>query len=393
MFDRQRLRDRFVELCEIGSPTGSERAIADRVTAELRGLGLEVSEDTAAGPARAGAGNLIARLPGRRRTDAGDDHWVMLCAHLDTVPHEAPIAVVRENDVFRSAGDTILGADNKAAVAVLLELVAGWAGTGPGADLLAAAGPPVGIELVFTVAEEDGLRGAQALDLENLRARFGFALDHASPIGELLIAGPTHFRVEAAFQGVEAHAGIRPEDGRSAILAAARAIERFPLGRLDAETTANVGLIDGGSAANIVPGECLVVAEVRSLDATRATELVSEMSEICADVATVTDCDVSFTSEEIFRGYRLPANAASVQVAEAALSSLGIEPERIATGGGSDANALIARGFECLLLANGTEANHAPQESVAGAELDRMLDVCDGLLAEAFVTMDGPRSA
>lgn len=394
MFDRERLRARFVELCEIASPTGEERAVADHVAAELRALGLEVIEDEAAGPARAGAGNLLARLPGRPATTPGAEHWLMFAAHLDTVPHSGPIRVEREGDLFRSSTDTILGADNKAAVAVLMELVAGWAGAGPGgADLLAAAGPPVGIELVLTVAEEDGLRGAQHLGLENLRAPFGYVLDHASPIGELLVAGPTHFRIEIEFKGVEAHAGIRPEDGHSAIAAAARAIDRFELGRLDAETTANVGLISGGSAPNIVPGHCAIVGEVRSLDAARATALVTAMSEISADVATELDCDVAFSSEEIFRGYRLPPSSASVKVAEAALRRTGIEPTAKATGGGSDANALIARGFECLLLANGTKHNHTPEESVEGAELDRMLAVCDALLSEAAAHMEATADA
>ena len=149
------LHERFVRLCEIPSPTGSERAVADAVAAELRSLGVDVIEDEAAGPARAGAGNLIARIPG------GGEGWVMFCAHLDTVPHDEPIEVELADGVYRSRGETILGADNKAAVAVLIELAA-----------RAARAPPaaVGIELVFTVAEEDGLRGAKALDLGALRA-------------------------------------------------------------------------------------------------------------------------------------------------------------------------------------------------------------------------------
>lgn len=386
--DPQRLRKRFVELCEIASPTGSERQVADRVAAELRDLGLEVHEDDAAGPARAGAGNLIARLPGRPRADGGDPGWLMFCAHLDTVPHEGPIRVTEDGDVFRSAGDTILGADNKAAVAVLIELAAGWSGAG-GADLLAAAGPPVGIELVFTVAEEDGLRGAKQLDLEALKAPYGFVLDHASPIGELLVAGPTHIRIEADFGGVEAHAGIRPEEGRSAIRAAAAAVARMQLGRLDEETTANIGLIEGGSAANIVPGSCRLVGEVRSLDATKATDQVAAISAICADAAAENGCDVDVSSEVIFNGYRLTSRSETVKLAEAALRRCGIEPQHRATGGGSDANALLARGYECLLLANGTEENHTAEESVTGAELERMLAVCEALLEEAAAAREG----
>jgi tripeptide aminopeptidase len=150
--------------------------MADAVRDELRDLGIEVSEDGAAGPAEAGAGNLIARVPG------SGEAWVMLCGHLDTVPHTGPVEVVQDDGVFRSRGDTILGADNKAAVAVLLELAARHA-TNPAA---------AGMELVFTVAEEDGLRGAKELDVASLRSPFGFVLDHASPIGEVLVASPTY---------------------------------------------------------------------------------------------------------------------------------------------------------------------------------------------------------
>src|SRR5690606_9427312 len=133
----------------------------------------------------------------------------------DTVPHEGPIEVIRDGDHFRSAGQTILGADNKAAVAVLVELAVAWAEAAGGGDRLDVAGPPSGIELVFTVAEEVGLRGAMELDLEQLRSPVGFVLDHATPVGEILVSAPTHIRFRAEFSGVEAHAGIRPEEGHS----------------------------------------------------------------------------------------------------------------------------------------------------------------------------------
>src|SRR5213076_1498923 len=147
---------------------------------------------------------------------------------------------------FRSRGETILGADNKAAVTVLMELAA----------RRAADPATIGLELVFTVAEEDGLRGAKELDLSSLRAPFGFVLDHATPIGEVIVAAPTYKRLIAEFTGREAHAGINPEDGNSAIAAAARAVSQMKLGRLDEETTANVGMIEGGTASNVIAGHC-----------------------------------------------------------------------------------------------------------------------------------------
>jgi tripeptide aminopeptidase len=359
----QRLRDRFVRLCEIASPTGSERAVADAMAAELRGFGLEVTEDDAAGPARAGAGNLIARIPGT------GEEWVAFFAHLDTVPHPAPIEVELVDGVFRSRGETILGADNKAAVAVLAEL----------AFRRARAPAPAGIELVLTVAEEDGLRGAKEVEIGALRSQVGFVLDHASPIGEVITAAPTYQRLQAQFEGAEAHAGIRPEDGHSAIEAAAAAIGRMRLGRLDEETTANVGTIEGGTATNVVAGSCSIDCEARSLDDAKASATLSEMVDACSWAASEHRCDVDLEITEMFRAYRLSPSARPVRMARAALERCGIEPRDVVTGGGSDANALILRGFDCVLLANGTEANHTPQESVAARRLVEMLQVCEAI--------------
>jgi tripeptide aminopeptidase len=363
----ERLHETFVRLCEIRSPTGEEREVADTITAELKALGLEVSEDDAAGPAEAGAGNLIARLPGQR------DEWVMFCAHIDTVPHKGQIEVVESDGVFRSAGETILGADNKAAVAVFMELVARHA----------SEPPPVGIELVLTVAEEQGLRGAKAFDVSTLRSKCGFVLDHASSAGEVIVSSPTQHRILVDFAGVEAHAGIRPEDGSNAIAAAAAAISRMKLGRLDEETTANVGLISGGTSGNVVPGHCGIVAESRSLDSGRAAEVAGQLSDACAWGASEHGCDVDVRIEELFRGYRIPPSSPALALAEAGLRRAGFEPQRGATGGGSDANALIVDGFDCILLANGTEANHTADEAVSARNLDAMLEVCEGIVAEA----------
>ena len=366
----ERLHETFVRLCEIRSPTGEEREVADTIAAELRALGLEVNEDDAAEAAEAGAGNLLARLPGGQGS-----RWLMFCAHIDTVPHDGQIEVVDDQGVFRSRGETILGADNKAAVAVFMELVARQAE--------ADEPPPVGIELLLTVAEEQGLRGAKAFDPSALRSDCGFVLDHASAVGEVIVTTPTQQQVLADFAGVEAHAGIRPEDGNNAIAAAAAAITRMELGRLDEETTANVGLIKGGTSGNVVPGHCGIVAEARSLDAERAAEVAGTLTEACTWGASEHGCDVDVRVHELFRGYRVPPASEALALAGAGLRRAGHEPRRTATGGGSDANALILNGFDCVLLANGTDANHTPQESVSARNLDAMLEVCEGIVAEA----------
>ena len=365
---RRRLNDTFVELCRIESPFGRERACADRVAAELRGLGLEVQEDGSGPEAGSESGNLLARVPGPA------ERTILLCAHLDTVVPQAPIEPELDDGRWQNARDGILGADNKAAVAVILEV----------ARHAVEQGAPVGLELLFTVCEENALRGAKAFDVGRLRSGFGYVFDHATAIGEVVVASPTYYRLDAEFRGAAAHAGIRPEDGRSAIAAAARAVADMRLGRIDPETTANVGRIDGGSASlNVVPERCRIEAEARSLDDGKVESLIAEMVDRVHDGANAAECDVDVEVQRLFSGYRVRPSSAALGAAEAALRACGYEPRRIVTGGGSDANALEAAGFHCVNLANGTERNHQPDEGVTVAALEGMLDVALALLDAA----------
>jgi tripeptide aminopeptidase len=364
--ERERLAEDFVRLCEIESPSRSERAVADFVAAALRACGLEVQEDESATETGSSAGNLLARIPGPAGAPT-----VLLCAHLDTVPLTAPVEVQREAGRFTNRNEAILGADNKAAVAVLLGVARRFSG-----------GAPVGLELLFTTCEELALLGAKELGHE-LRAEFGFAFDHATPIGELIVAAPSYYRLEARFHGAAAHAGIRPEDGRNAIVAAARAIAGMRLGRLDEGTTANVGLIEGGSAGNVVAERCTVAMEARGLDDDAVGLVVGEMVDRLTEAASDTECDVEMTVEQLFRSYRMPKSATSVVVAAAALEGLGVEPSFVASGGGSDANVLVAGGLEVLNVANGTERNHEPDESVTVEALERVLDIAFAIAHEA----------
>jgi tripeptide aminopeptidase len=276
---------------------------------------------------------------------------------------------------WENANDGILGADNKAAVAVALELAR---------RLAADAGrPEVGIELLFTVSEETGLWGAKEFDVGRLRSGLGYVFDHASPIGEIVLASPTHQRIVAEVHGRAAHAGIRPEVGRSAIAAAARAIAAMRLGRLDPETTANVGTISGGTSTNVVPERCRVEAETRSLDENRAQEAVTEMIDHLEEAANASECDLDIEVQRMFNGYRTKPRAAQVVLAERALMACGYEPRHIVSGGGSDANAFAAVGFPCTNLANGTEHNHEPGERVSIEALEGMLEVAIALVGEA----------
>ena len=366
--EKDRLLEDFVRLCEIESPSRSERQCVDAVASELRGLGLQVEEDSTRSETGSDAGNLIARIPG-----AEGARTIMLCAHLDTVPLEGPVEVARENGLLTNKHEAILGADNKAAVAVILGV----------ARRLVTDGSPVGVELVFTTCEEIGLRGAKAFDRGMLRSEYGFVFDHASPIGELIVASPTYYRLNARFRGHAAHAGIRPEAGRNAIAAAARAIARLELGRLDGETTANVGTIKGGTAANVVAEHCTVELEARSIDHDRASSVVSHIVDAITEAASDAECDVETTVEEMNRGYRMSRTSPPVAVTAAVLEALGFEPTYRSTGGCSDANIFVAAGLPCLNVANGTERNHQPDESVTVEALETMLDVTLGIVAHS----------
>jgi tripeptide aminopeptidase len=388
------LNGTFAELCRIESPSGSERACAERVIAELRALDVKVHEDDAGPRAGSDCGNLLAFIPAdrpsvnganasrpereereEREEDEARPPTVLLCAHLDTVPLRAPVEPVLLDGGWENANDGILGADNKAAIAVLLAL----------ARHIRREGAACDVELLFTVGEEVALAGARAFDASRLRSDFGYVFDHASPIGELVLDSPTHFRVQASFRGAAAHAGIRPEEGRSAILAAARAVASMQLGRLDAGTTVNVGTISGGSAINVVPEHCTLALEARALGDERAEGVVAEIVDRLHEAANLPDCDcdVDVSVERTFSGYRLSPSSPAVRVAEQALRRCGHEPVHISSGGGSDANALIAQGFATVNLANGTERNHEPGERVSVLALEQMLDVALALLDEA----------
>jgi tripeptide aminopeptidase len=367
--ERERLHETFAALCRIESPSGRERPCADAVSAHLERLGIAVTEDGAGAPVGGDCGNLLARVPG---TGEG---WLLFCAHLDTVPLAAPIEPVVVEGFWENANEAILGADNKVAVATMLTV----------ANRLAASPAAVGVELLFTVGEELALRGAKEFETGVLHSSLGYTFDSAMPVGGVVVASPTYFRIGAELRGLAAHAGLRPEQGRSAILAAARAIAEMRLGRLDSATTANIGTIAGGSAVNVVPDLCRLAGEVRSLDASRAEQLASEIADCLADAANdpECECDLDVSIERQFDGYRVRPASPEVALAYAALGDCGVEPSAIVTGGGSDANVLRARGLGVLNLANGTERNHEPGERVATAALEANLDVALALVARA----------
>jgi tripeptide aminopeptidase len=353
--------DLFTELASIPSPPGEERQIADVVTRYLRDLGLDVREDDAGATVGSTIGNVYAGVEG---TGAGTP--LFFCAHLDTVPPTGPIEPLVEDGIVRNAAGTILGADNKSAVAVMLEATR---------RVLGENRPHAGIELLFTPKEEVGLLGAAAFDAARLHARVGYVYDQAAPIGDVILGAPYSHSMEVRFHGRAAHSGMYPEEGRSAIAAAARAIADLRLGRIDDETTANVGTIHGGAAGNIVPEWCTFLAEARAHDERRLQEVVQEMLDAIAFAAGLEDCEVETEVHKSYHGYRFKRDDEVVRIAHAALERSGFTPSYGLSGGAADANVFNERGLQCLNLANGMQDIHTPDERIAVEDLERMVDV------------------
>jgi tripeptide aminopeptidase len=364
------LLDFFLELCATPSPPGDERAVTDHVEGFLTQLGLEWDEDEAGAAIGSNAGNVYCGLSAT--ADTGTP--IFLCAHTDTVPLDGQLEPMVDDGVVRNAGGTILGADNKSAIAVMLEATR---------RIVREGRPHAGIELVITPKEEVGLQGAGAFDHTRLSARTGFVFDQAAPIGEIVLGSPHARTLDLRFHGRAAHAGMAPEDGRSAIAAASKAIADFRLGRVDDETSANVGLIDGGTGRNVVPEWCSFEAEVRSHDERKANDLVREMLESAAFAASLTDCELDSDVKVSFPGYRFRESDPIVGLAGEALRSAGFTPSYSLSGGGADANVFNARGLSCLNLANGMAEIHTPDEHIAVADLDAMVEVTLALVDAA----------
>jgi tripeptide aminopeptidase len=366
------LRDLFVRLAGIRSPSLEERKMADAVKHFVRGVGLEAFEDESAALTGCACGNLIVRVPGR-----GEGTPIALCAHLDTVPLERAPTVIIENGVVRTDGETILGADDKAAVAPLLLVLRDLALEPPAAD----------VEFVFTAGEEIGLQGAKALDPAALAAAVVFVFDSEGEPGTMITSAPTLKAIEAEFRGVAAHAGIEPEHGRSAIVAAARALADMDLGRIDDETTANVGLIEGGSAVNVVAERCVVRLEARSRNEAKLAAQVAGMLGALSVAAGDAGIDVQIEVEEHSRGYAHAADALPLRIADAAFAEAGLQARRVGGGGGSDANVFNARGLPALTLGVGFEGVHSPHESIPLERLEQLYRLAHALVRAAGRTL------
>lgn len=367
----------FTSLARIPSPSGLEREVADFVVSALRDMGLQPEEDTAAAATGGQTGNLYCVVPG---TQEGGPH-IVLSAHMDTVIPTDAIDPVLDEGVFHNARPTILGADDKSALAALLHAT----------DILRSSGVAYPTyELLFTVGEETALTGIKQFDPARLRSGVGAVFDSSGPVGGVVIAAPTQTTVRAWFQGRAAHAGVEPEKGCNAILAAATAVSRMKLGRLDEDTTANVGLIQGGTARNIVAEQCFIECECRSHDEGKLAGAVASMLDAVQYGATQVGADVRVESGPEYRCYRLSERAAVVRLAVRALRDVGVKPEVKVAGGGADSNILNAWGIPTVNLSTGMMDMHTPQERITLSDLILLTKVILALIARsAEITPSG----
>lgn len=357
MIQRERIIQEFVELCAISSPGGAERQIADRLKAILQSLSLQVEEDDAGVEIQGNTGNLFARL---ERTGPGPA--IFFSAHMDTVvPCEKVVPVIRDGAVY-SDGTTILGADDKAGIVAILEAIR---------ILQETKEPHPTVEVVFTVQEEGGLKGAKAFDTACLESKMGYVLDSSGSAGSIVVSGPSQNHIEATIQGRAAHAGICPEEGISAIKVASRAVNLMKLGRIDAHTTANIGTINGGTATNIIPERVVIKGEARSLDTEKLAAQTRHMEASFQQAAREMGAEVEVSSTLIYPGLHLAQDEPVVALAVKAAKVLGLEPKLESTGGGSDANIFNGAGLPTANLGIGMQKVHTNDEFITLDDLEK----------------------
>ncbi|BBW95694.1 tripeptidase T [Geobacillus sp. FSL W8-0032] len=369
MVNEQRLVDEFLGLVQIDSETKHEGEIAKVLKQKFAALGLEVIEDDAAAKTGHGAGNLICTLAA---TKDGVDP-IYFTSHMDTVvPGKGVKPSIRDGYVVTD-GTTILGADDKAGLAAMLEAI----------RVLKEQHIPHGlIQFVITVGEESGLVGAKALDPSLLKAKYGYALDSDGKVGNIVVAAPTQAKLKVVVHGKTAHAGVAPERGVSAITIAAKAIAKMPLGRIDEETTANIGRFEGGTQTNIVCDRVDILAEARSLVPEKMEAQVAKMKAAFETVAAEMGGRAEVEVDVMYPGFKFSDGDHVVEVAKRAAANIGRPCELQRSGGGSDANVIAGFGIPTVNLAVGYEEIHTTNERMPIEELVKLTEMVVAIIKE-----------
>jgi len=371
MINRQRISDEFARQASIDSPSFKESKIADYLADRFKQLGAEVEFDEAGPVIGSESGNMIARFPGSK-----EGAPFMLSGHMDTVTPADGVVPILVDGVFRSKGETILGADDKAGLAEIIEAI----------EVLEEQNiPHVPLEVIITVCEEIGLLGAKQLDFTKLKSKWGVALD-TSGINRAINSAPAANRMTIEVFGHEAHAGVEPEKGISAIQVAAKAVAKMKLGRIDEETTANIGVVEGGLAANIIPKQVTLKAEVRSHNPEKLRQQTEHMlkcleEEVAAAVIEVNGkpirASLALQIQDDYPMMHVPFNASVLRIFKEAGVALDRPVAIQAAGGGSDANIFNEHGIETVILGSGMEKVHSVHEEVS---VDDMVQVTELLV-------------
>ncbi|WP_100010724.1 M20/M25/M40 family metallo-hydrolase [Lentibacillus sediminis] len=368
--NEQRLIDEFLELVQIDSETKYEEEIARVLKEKFTKLGLHVTEDNSMKETGHGAGNLICTLKGTKP----ETETIYFTSHMDTVVPGKGINPKLKDGYIVSDGTTILGADDKVGLAAMLEAVR---------TIQENQIEHGDIQFVITVGEESGLVGAKSLDGSLLNAKYGYALDSNGDVGDIIVAAPTQAKVFTTIKGKTAHAGLAPEKGVSAITIAAKAISKMPHGRIDEETTANIGRFEGGKQTNIVVDHVEILAEARSLAPEKMEKQVAKMKEAFETTAEELGGSAEVTVKVMYPGFNQQAGDEVVEVARRAAASIGRESKLLKSGGGSDANIIAGHGIPTVNLAVGYEEIHTTNERIPVSELVKITELVRAIIEEA----------
>ena len=365
MINKERVLKEFFELVQIKASTREERQVADVLKARLAQLGLEVTEDNVGEKIGGNCGNVLGYLKG----SVPSAPRLMFSAHMDCVECCEGIEPVLKDGVICSAGNTILGSDDKSGAVAILEALRCLK------EEKLAHGD---IQVIFTVAEEGGLNGSKNMDRTLLKADMGYALDSSGTPGEIITMAPGQDKIEALIHGKKAHAGLAPEEGVNAIVVASRCMADMKQGRIDAETTANIGVIKGGTVTNIVPDLVEVVAEARSRNLEKLSAQTAHMKETFEKVAAANGARAEVKVVKSYDPYVLAEDAPVVNIARQAAESIGLKAACKGTGGGSDANFFNSYGVPTTVLATGMTKVHTADEFILEKDL---YSICELVLA------------
>ncbi len=365
--DKNEVLNYFFELVKIDSPSGDERKLADKLKKDLKDLGFKVEEDDSGQKAEGNAGNIIAYLKGNARKPP-----VLFAAHMDTVEKRGGILpVIDEEGKIFSEGPTVLTADDKAGICAIVQGIK-WA--------LKKGVEHGDIEIVFTVCEEIGLKGSKNLDTKKLKSKVGFVLDSSGKVGTIVTAAPAQNKLYFKIKGRAAHAGLEPEKGLSAIKVAGVAISNMNFGRIDEETTANIGIIRGGKATNIITDLVEMEGEARSRNELKLKRQTEHMIQAVKDAADSFGAEVECEVEASYPAFDFDECALIVRYVMNAVEKIGLKPILSPSGGGSDANILNGKGIPCVNLGTGFFNPHSPEEYITIESLINLCKLVEALL-------------